>query len=216
MTHEQKEYIEKNINLIKNDDWDKFFQDAPDGTGDVLYTAGIDFMSELKTVPQGCFARSNIDSVIIPEGVTIIGSWAFQRCSSLTSITIPDSVTSIGHHTFHSCAILKSITIPNSVTYIGQGAFEYCSSLANVTIGNGVTEISEDAFRNCSSLTSINISDSVTSIDRDAFNECSSLKTVNFTGTSEQWRNITQQKTSFKNVPARKVICSDGVTLLRQ
>ena len=35
-------------------------------------------------------------NVVIPDGVTSIGDYAFNRCTNLTSITIPDSVTSIG------------------------------------------------------------------------------------------------------------------------
>ena len=41
--------------------------------------------------------------VVIPEGVTSIGSGAFSGCSSLTSVTIPASVTSIGYETFSNC-----------------------------------------------------------------------------------------------------------------
>ncbi|MBO6300634.1 MAG: leucine-rich repeat protein [Lachnospiraceae bacterium] len=34
--------------------------------------------------------------MIIPEGVTTIGDYAFHYCTNLTDISIPDSVTSIG------------------------------------------------------------------------------------------------------------------------
>ena len=46
---------------------------------------------------KGC---SNLTSIIIPSGVTSIGSEAFKSCSSLTSISIPDSVTSIEERAF--------------------------------------------------------------------------------------------------------------------
>ena len=57
----------------------------------------------------------------IPNSVTSIESWAFDRCKSLTSITIPNSVTSIGWGAFASCSGLTSLTIGNSVTSIGWG-----------------------------------------------------------------------------------------------
>ncbi len=105
-----------------------------------------------------------VKELIIPEGVTIIDSYAFYNCSSLTSITIPDSVTSIGYNAFRGCSSLTSATIGNSVTSIGSYAFSYCRSLTSVTIGNSVTSIGNDAFYDCSNLTTITIPDSVTSI----------------------------------------------------
>ena len=91
----------------------------------------------------------------IPNGVTKIGTWAFDDCKSLTSVTIPDSVTTIGQSAFSSCSSLTSVTIPDSVTTIGQSAFGSCSSLTSVTIGDSVTTIGLDAFEYCSSLTSV-------------------------------------------------------------
>ena len=93
--------------------------------------------------------------VVIPEGVTEIGDWAFERCRSLSSITIPESVTEIGRDAFYYCSNLKSITIPEGVREIGRDAFRYCSSLTSITIPESVREIGEDAFYGCSSLTSI-------------------------------------------------------------
>ena len=70
--------------------------------------------------------RDKIKTVVIKDGVTSIGKYAFFWCSGLTSITIPNSVTSIGEHAFANCSGLTSITIPNSVTSIGNGAFSGC------------------------------------------------------------------------------------------
>ena len=67
-----------------------------------------------------------IKNVVIENGVTNIGSFAFSDCYGLTSVSIPNSVTSIGKGAFLRCSGLTSVSIPNSVTSIGQGAFEYC------------------------------------------------------------------------------------------
>ena len=76
---------------------------------------------------------SGCKNTIIPNSVTSIGSFAFERCSGLTSVTIPNSVTSIGYSAFYGCSGLTSVTIPNSVTSIGDSAFDGCSGLTSVT-----------------------------------------------------------------------------------
>ena len=122
--------------------------------------------------------NTEITDLVIPNGVTSIGSSAFAYCSGLTSITIPNSVTSIGDDAFAYCSGLASITIPNGVTSIGNNAFDGCNSLTSITIPNSVTSIGDKAFSGCSGLTSITIPNSVTSIGDDAFVYCTGLSSM--------------------------------------
>ena len=78
--------------------------------------------------------RKNIKNVIINNGVTSIGNFAFSDCTSLTNITIPNSVTSIGDYAFYGCENLINITIQNSVTSIGNFAFCMCTSLTSINV----------------------------------------------------------------------------------
>ena len=121
---------------------------------------------------------SRVKSAVIAEGVTSIGSYAFDDCKSLTSVTIPDSVTSIGERAFQGCESLTSVTIPDSVTSIGDWAFSHCTSLTSVTIPDSVTSIDQYAFYKCEFLTSVTIPGSVTSIGVGAFAYCKSLTSV--------------------------------------
>ena len=162
--------------------------------------------SESSSVPWFSY-RNAITTIIIGDGVTSIGDWAFNDCGVLTSITIPNSVTSIGEATFSNCSSLISIAIPSGVTSIGDWAFYFCGdltsitipdsmasigdnvfylcfNLTSITIPNSVTSIGNSAFGYCSSLTSITIPNSVTNIGYNAFNNCSNLTTVNFNADS--------------------------------
>ena len=107
-----------------------------------------------------------------------------------TSFSIPNSVTSIGSSAFYNCSNLTSVTIPDSVTSIGKYAFQGCNSLTNLTIPDSVTSIDTDAFRDCYRLTSVTIGNSVTSIGKYAFQYCSQLTDVYYSGSTEDWADI--------------------------
>ena len=98
---------------------------------------------------------STIHTVIIKEGVTNIGEFAFNSCDNLISITIPNSVTSIGAGAFYGCRALPSFTIPNNVTSIERETFHDCTSLVSLIIPVSVTNIEKSAFHLCYNLISI-------------------------------------------------------------
>ena len=131
-------------------------------------------------------------NVIIPEGVTRIGAYAFDSRSGLTSVTIPDSVRSIGGYAFYNCKnLVGAMTIPDGVTRIEDFTFYNCSGLTSMTIPNTVTSIGSSVFRGCKGFTGImTIPPSVTSIGTAAFYGCSNLKGVNIEDVAA-WCNIT-------------------------
>ena len=59
--------------------------------------------------------KDDIISVVIESGVTRIGEFAFNQCTSLASVTIPTGVTSIGNSAFSGCTALETITLPAGV-----------------------------------------------------------------------------------------------------
>ena len=122
--------------------------------------------------------RNSINSVIIEDGVTSIGSCAFPNCSSLESVIIGNSVLTIGGEAFDDCGSLESVTIGNSLEMIGSHAFSYCGSLISITFPNSVISIGDGAFYGCDSLTTIAIPSLVTSIENYAFGNCSSITAV--------------------------------------
>ncbi len=66
---------------------------------------------------------SEITNLVIPNDITEIKGYAFNKCTGLTSITIPNSVTSIGYYAFSGCSNLYSLTIGSSISSIPSNAF---------------------------------------------------------------------------------------------
>ena len=116
---------------------------------------------EVKCIGIKAFSNcSNLNSVVIPEGVTNIKADAFCGCSSLTSVTIPDSVTSIEDGAFYGCNSLTNVIIPDSVMIIGAYAFCDCNNLLEITIPDSVEMIGTEAFLHCKNLVIKTIKDS--------------------------------------------------------
>ena len=131
------------------------------------------------TIGAFAFICCGLTSISIPDSVVIIGNSAFSGCKEMTSISIPNNVTYIGDHAFYGCSGLTNISLPDSITSIGKSAFDECTRLTCINIPDGVTSIGNSAFRYCSSLTSIIIPNSVTSIGDGTFSNCKSLISIN-------------------------------------
>ncbi len=167
-----KEYLQNIANAIRNKNGEtvtykpsemaQAIRDLPNGSNDDV---------------KGLIERS-LTSIIIPDGVTSIGNYAFSNCANLANITIPESVTSIGSYAFSNCANLANISIPESVTSIGSNTFFSCTNLASITIPESVTSIGTYIFRNCANLTSVTIPNSVTSIGNYLFYNCYRLTNI--------------------------------------
>ncbi|MDE6004062.1 MAG: leucine-rich repeat protein, partial [Oscillospiraceae bacterium] len=154
---------------------------------------------------------SNLESVSIPNSVTEIGSSAFENCSALVSISIPESVTDLGDSSFAGCSALQSVNIPNAIKTIAYGIFEDCSALESIHIPDSVTAIKNYAFSGCSSLESITISENVTEIDYRAFLECSSLTAINISENNQNYSSqdgvlFDKEKTTLMIFPAKNPI----------
>ena len=100
---------------------------------------------------------TSFTSIILPEGLTHIGNYAFYNSSetespSVTSITIPSTVTSIGQRAFYKYEKLAVLTIPEGVSSIGENAFNGCSALATLTLPSSLKSLGNFAFAYCSAL----------------------------------------------------------------
>ena len=103
----------------------------------------------------------------------------------VTSVVIADGVTSVGKYAFSGCSGLTSATIGNGVTIIDDDAFANCSGLTTVTIGSGVTYIQADAFLYCTDLTTVfvnryvpNDDNPITPVDKAPFKTSNNLALI--------------------------------------
>ena len=110
-----------------------------------LTISGAGPMTDYSSVEDVRWAeyRAEIENLVIDNGVTSIGSYAFALCTGLTAAIIPDSVTSIGNLAFSGCSGLTSVTIPANITSIGYATFSGCS---NLTVYYGGTEAQWNAI----------------------------------------------------------------------
>lgn len=146
---------------------------------DLKAWCGIEFMNNSTANPlviaQHLYLNGmEVKDLVIPEGTTKIGKFAFYKCNSLTSVTIPSGVTDFGERVFDSCEGLTSVT---SASNLPSQTFRLCKNLKNVALLDGVTNIGERAFRQ-SGLTKISIPSSLKSVESYAFSECTSLTEV--------------------------------------
>ena len=153
-----------------------------DGTLTVSGTGAMpdydyDYTNNQSSAPWGDYLDGMM-KVIVEEGVTGIGKYAFSHTAFLTEITLPDSVTSIGEYAFAYSEVLTEITIPRNVTSISDYTFLNCYALADVTLPDGLTSLGYMAFYDCMALPGITIPDTVTSIGNSCFGGCSLLATI--------------------------------------
>lgn len=137
--------------------------------------------------------RYEIDSVILAEGITSIGDYAFMWCPFRTLI-IPEGVTTIGHQSICACKNLNVISLPNSLEFVGEDNFASCNSLPidnnmryadtylveylGGQIKNGTKFIGYYAYKANNAITSVNIPDGVEYIECAAFGGCSKLSSI--------------------------------------
>ncbi|MDR1023034.1 MAG: leucine-rich repeat protein [Prevotellaceae bacterium] len=140
---------------------------------DVALTTDPDFeiVNGVLTVYQG---RGGV--VVIPEGVTGIGTSVFQGNKAVTSVIIPEGVESIGDEAFEHCEYLVSIRLPNSLVSIGARSFASCYRLSSPIIPDGVTFIGASAFSSCYlNMVSVTLGKNVEHIGSMAFAGCFAL-----------------------------------------
>lgn len=164
--------------------------------------------------------NQNITSVVVSEGITAVGEYAFQYCNNLKTAVLPTTLKTIKRNSFmphideyiahQNLYGLTEITIPPKVTEIAKFAFSG-TSIKSVTIPASVTTVGEQAFGECQKLETVRysgkiisdrmfvrciklknftITKSTTEIVGGCFNYCESLTLITYEGTVSEWLAI--------------------------
>lgn len=111
---------------------------------------------------------ANIEDYTIIEGVKVICDGAFFDCDYLDSLIIPNSVSLIGEYAFCNCGLYK-IIIPDSITCISPGTFSGCTWLHEVIISDNIKSIGNSAFADCESLRTVKLPNNIKTIENYTF-----------------------------------------------
>ena len=143
--------------------------------------------------------NTDVKSVVVPNTVRLIDSYAFYECEHLELITLSKNLKSIKQKAFFGDKSLKSISLPDSLTEILNNAFDGCESLESVSVPGSVQSLSKtfvncvnlksvklndgleylyQTFSGCSKLDNIVIPSTVKTIDEETFEDCTSLTSI--------------------------------------
>lgn len=155
--------------------------------------------------------RSKINSLVVENGITALGTNAFRSCQNIIVASLPETLTVIGNYAFSECRLMETVKLPAGVTELGQNAFAYCQSLTEITLPAGLTKIPPSLFAQCSKLSEIELPAGITEIGSSAFDNCTELAKIYLpegltTIGSNAFRNT---KLSFETLPST-------VTTIRQ
>lgn len=129
---------------------------------------------------QTFYNCKSLNYILLPDGVTSIGEFAFKSCYQLKELQIPKTVEYIGKRAFDNCQSIKEIVIPEGIQFIEEGTFFSCFELTNVTLPEGLITIGDFAFANCYKLPTVKIPSTVKDIGNEVFNTCEMLKSLDF------------------------------------
>ena len=87
--------------------------------------------------------REQSKLVILGQGVTSIGSSAFQDCKNLETVSLPGSLTALGKAAFLRCGELTNVKLPASLKSVGEDCFTGCEKLELLDLTGVPDEIME-------------------------------------------------------------------------
>lgn len=75
-----------------------------------------------------------MESIVLPDGITVIEDWNFLECKSMTSVTLPSKITNIMNFAFRDCPLLEELICPATFPpTVADGTF-YATFITDVSL----------------------------------------------------------------------------------
>ena len=190
------------INTLKDIKVDEYNQKYKDIDG-VLYSKNGEYLLHYPSGRTECEYR-------IAESIKEIAANSFFAAKHLEKVIIPQGVTTIGSDSFYFCKKMSAIELPSSIRKIYEGAFMR-SGLKNCIIPDGVEVINPKVFYENEELLSVVLPSSVKYIGHHCFYGCKKLKSLIYLGTMSQWGLISKGYKYMEGCNNFQVVCLDGV-----
>ena len=170
---------------------------------------------------------SQLEEIILNNGVTEIKSYVLENHSNLKKITLPVTLTKIGSYAFRGATSLEkigvdpdhqeaSLVIPDSVAIISDSTFYRCTGLTSAVIPSSVQEIGQSAFA-YTSLTSVKLNEGLKTIGQYAFAH-TKLTEVEIPSSVTSYyvppNSSSQDLNIFWQVPLKKMTIGGGITTI--
>lgn len=208
---------------VFTNDNDTLIKCTPNGQKTIIIPKGI------KTIGRACFAGTNVEEVVLPEGIETIDANAFNFCTKLRKINFPETLRVIDYEAFNECFSLETVILPKAMKEINNHAFytagvKHLTLPEKVSLGTGVEvfagidietiDIPKDfpfspaMFAGCQRLRSVNLLGSHITIPERCFRDCINLTEIDITKTAlikdEAFRGC--QNLSVNTIPADTLV----------
>lgn len=153
--------------------------------GSAFKQAGIGELKIPETVTTfgaSVFVESGFKKIEFTNGYATYGATLLQNSTNLETVILPEGLVDIKSSMFSGCTNLKNINLPSTLTTINGSAFLDCTSLENIVIPEGVTYIGANTFKNCTGIKSIVIPASVVNMYGTAFSGWTADQTIYICG----------------------------------
>ena len=201
------------------------------------YTLSLDQLTlpeELESIDDYAFAASAIESLIIPESVTLLGKGLFENNYHIHFVKFPNNLNILPERTFKGTkslgdyqvpnhihaieayafedATLSSITFHDDIINIGKGAFKDVKGLVEVQLPPLLTRLEDELFRNNISLVNIELPDNLEQIGSRVFMDAQSLESIHLPNKVESLgASVFENAVQLKNINLPNSITKIGV-----